>query len=141
MAGRSRLQLPGWSRAYPEPTEGGDFKGLPPGLGNHPHFAQPDRKNNRVYLADSPAEGGIFPRFSPDLQLTAPGCPRSRWRLPGWFYPHGRTPLSYHHSPKRWQLSGEFTHLQTAPRGQEFVLDLGQYPEAATWLEKILTHS
>jgi len=48
----------------------------------------------------------------------------------------GKSSLSYHHNPERWHLdeSGECCRLRCAARGQEFVLDLEQYPGVCKWL-------
>ncbi len=44
------------------------------------------------------------------------------------------TPLSYHPDPNRWERDDEHAYLKSVGRGQEFVLDLGEYPEATHWL-------
>ncbi len=114
---------------------------IPKGLEKHPHFANPERKNNLVFLADSPADGGVFHHFFEELQLTAPEQSRSIWRLPGWFYPSGRKPLSYHGNLERWLKLEDSVMLKSAYRGQEFVLDLADYPEAHSWFERLVIHS
>jgi len=56
------------------------------------------------------------------------------WRLPTWFFPEdGRKPLTYHPRIESWGLGEDHTLLQSACRGQEFVLDVDQYPEAVSW--------
>jgi hypothetical protein len=83
--------------------------------------------------------GGVFTRAHDTLRLTCPGSLRSTWRLPGWFYAADRSPtLSYHTNPKRWSRQGEHALLSTVGRGQEFVLDCEDYPEAVEWLAGIL---
>jgi len=117
---------------------------VPPWAAYHPHFHLDSEGHNTVYVARDElcldgrprgiAGGGAFDRYGDDLRLTASGCSRSRWRLPGWFFPlDGRTPLTYHRRMSRWTASGEEVLLRSAPRGQEFVLDAGQYPEAIEW--------
>jgi len=114
----------------------------------HPHLAAPDRyKNNTLYFASdrlscvgSDASGaGTFERLVPELILTQTdpyiGC--SKWRLPRWFDPAGRSPLSYHGKPMRWTTCATSTRLRSAYPGQEFVLDCGEYPEARAWLRSI----
>jgi hypothetical protein len=63
------------------------------------------------------------------------GC--SIWRLPQWFNPRGRAPLTYHGKPTRWTDCSTSTRLQSVGRGQEFVLDVEQYPEARGWVRSI----
>jgi hypothetical protein len=103
----------------------------------HPHLATPARfSNNTLYIA---REGGTFDRLESRLILTQThpyvGC--SKWRLPRWFEPAGRTPLSYHSRAARWTDDGASVRLQSAYPGQEFVLDLDQYPEAHAWVRSI----
>ena len=114
----------------------------------HPHFSEPARyKSNTIYLAsehltsldlDSPG-GGIFDQLRPELILTATdpysGC--ATWTLPRWIHHRTRTPLSYHSKPNRWTDRATSVRLQSAYPGQEFVLDLNEYPEAHAWLRKI----
>ena len=114
----------------------------------HPHLSEPDRyKNNTLYLAserlssldlDSPG-GGIFDQLRPELILTETdpynGC--ATWTLPRWINPGKRTPLSYHSKPNRWTNRGTSVRLRSAYPGQEFVLDLDEYPEAYDWLRGI----
>jgi hypothetical protein len=114
----------------------------------HPHLHGRWPGNNTLYAAaDGSARprsaaalgAGTFSRFRPALQLTSPGAPRSRWRLPRWAHPgEGRAPLSFHADPRRWSLAPEGVLLASARRGQEFVLDLAAYPEAAGWLRELL---
>lgn len=85
--------------------------------------------------------GGLFPAFTPKLQLTEPSCRRtSQWLLPEWFHPNGRgSVLTYHGDESRWQKVKDGVMLTAASRGQEFVLDCDDYPEAMTWLAELLT--
>lgn len=97
----------------------------------------------KEYLNDDPSlgksGGGIFQSYSENLQLTASGFNKSIWQLPSWFYPeHGKPPMTYHKSTKRWKKVGEKLFLQTVGRGQEFVLDTAYYPEAVPWIREIL---
>ncbi|CAN5736166.1 hypothetical protein BH10CHL1_BH10CHL1_14130 [soil metagenome] len=82
---------------------------------------------------------GCFKQFSRLRCLTAEGTTkRSIWRLPGWFDPAGKpSGLSYHHTARRWTQVGDDVHLQSVGRGQEFVLDCADYPEAFAWLNEI----
>ncbi len=80
---------------------------------------------------------GMFPRFAPELCLTASGQSRSIWRLPPWFYPRSSC-LSYHSDLSRWARDKDAVLLRTVGRGQEFVLDCQEYPEAIQWLCHLL---
>lgn len=118
----------------------------------HPHFHRKSHPANVVYVAaerlvlpglkspDVPG-GGLFPAFTPKLQLTEPSCRRtSQWLLPEWFHPNGRgSVLTYHGDESRWQKVKDGVMLTAASRGQEFVLDCDDYPEAMTWLAELLT--
>ncbi len=86
---------------------------------------------------------GVFDSFSQNLQLTAAASRRpSVWELPKWFYPRDdRLPLSYHGDLKRWEITNGATILNVVSRGQEFVLECEDYPEAAEWLLSLVTES
>ncbi|MDN3523551.1 hypothetical protein [Halomonas ramblicola] len=111
----------------------------------HPHFRRAADPRNVLYLANRRLRldglnealpgAGVFPHFSPNRQLTTPGAERvSDWRLPAWCYPQGeRRPLSYHTDRRRWQRHADHTALSAAARGQEFILECDDYPEALTW--------
>ncbi|KUJ83701.1 hypothetical protein AWR36_007670 [Microbulbifer flavimaris] len=121
----------------------------------HPHFQiGPDRANTLYLAADQfrlprakqflPG-AGIFPSVSPRLVLTAPDSSKpSLWRLPAYFFPFpDRTPLSYHNKCERWLPGARnrtrgFCQLQSAARGQEFVLDADQYPECRQWISGLI---
>ena len=110
----------------------------------HDHFGWSGDPVNTLYVArkrlnlgkaDSAPGAGVFPKLDDRLILTEPGGPVSRWRLPRWFFPDGnKTPLTYHPDPARWRRDDEHAYLKSVGRGQEFVLHLGEYPEATGWL-------
>lgn len=116
----------------------------------HPHFRRQNDPNNVLYLAaprlalpglgETLPGAGVFPGFSPQRQLTAPGAERvSQWRLPAWCYPQGdRTPLTYHANRQRWRKHPDHTELTAAARGQEFILECDDYPEALTWAGSLI---
>ena len=124
---------------------------LPEWMQEHPHCHGDRGPNNTLYIAkkcldltlpESMGEAcpgsGVFGRYHSNLVLTRPGETRCHWALPAWFHPEGRpTVLSYHDKPKRWQRVGNRTHLHSVARGQEFVLDLEDYPEALPWLRSL----
>jgi len=126
---------------------------------SHPHFTPNPKIDkdplNTVYVAsdylningckESLIPGaGIFTHFSPELCLTRPGSLYvTDWLLPKWFHPLGRkSNLTYHGNMSRW---GECTDtdvaLKSVSRGQEFVLNCEDYPEAIIWLSTIFNRS
>jgi hypothetical protein len=123
-----------------------------PWVSDHPHAADPSRyshKSNTIYIAAAKsrflsgkrAGGGLFARYSRELQFTEQGQSRSIWSLPRWFMPaKGRAALSYHEDPSRWARTGQNVQLRTAARGQEFVLDLDKYPKGIEWVTQIIRH-
>jgi hypothetical protein len=85
------------------------------------------------------AAGGRFRQWSDELKLSAEGANRSIWNVPTWLDPRqGRTPLSYHGKPDRWKEHGDRLYLQTVSKGQEFVLDCLDYPEAIQWTAHLI---
>jgi hypothetical protein len=84
---------------------------------------------------------GIFPSFHPSLCLTnqEPHVSRRIWRLPHWMSPaHGRSALTYHPDLKHWKTQADHVLLRSAGRGQEFVLDCAEYPQAPAWLASLI---
>lgn len=125
---------------------------LPGWAAYHPHCHRGPERNNAIYvsaphmtLSAAHPEGscgaGLFPYFSVTHQLTAPSARNpSLWELPGWLYPReGRSPLTYHGDLRRWKETNARCELRTAGRGQEFILDTDDYPEALGWLASLLT--
>lgn len=115
----------------------------------HPHFFGDRGRNNTLYVAGphlrTPKQGstlpgaGTFAYFHPDLVLTASGGSRTQWALPRWFYPdRDRPPLTYHGDIDRWSLGPDHVLLDSASRGQEFVLDAARYPESWTWVKTLV---
>lgn len=137
----------GWFQVAEAVSLGSGMSSELPWAEYHPHFHRGTDPNNVLYLArehlrvDGLASAslpgaGVFPRFSGDLRLTAHSADKtSTWVLPSWFYPDDRrTPLTYHSDPKRWQKVGSHTQLTAVARGQEFILDCDEYPEAIDWV-------
>ena len=128
------------------PVDGGE---QPDWMSYHPHVASPRGRSNTIYVArdklslaghdlDLPG-AGVFDQYDDGLRLTKQSSSRSVWSLPGWFSPEGsRPPLGYHSDAGRWRPDGERVDLQSAARGQEFVLDTRSYPEAVPWLTDLL---
>lgn len=111
----------------------------------HPHLSPGSDRTNTLYVADERlrvegqstkalAGAGVFDVFDERRQLTAPDANTpSTWRLPSWVHPGRRRPLTYHATAARWTRTRSHVRLRTAARGQEFVLDADDYPEAAEW--------
>jgi hypothetical protein len=117
-----------------------------PWANGHPHLAAPERyKNNTLYFASDRLSSiglktrgaGTFDRIKLELILTETDSNCSVWQLPRWFHPNGRPALSYHSRPARWTDCDHSMRLQSVGRGQEFVLDVDEYPEARAWLRSI----
>jgi len=108
---------------------------------HHPHIGAAYKKNT-IYVAAKTGttyQAGLFRSFSDELVLTAPGRSRSYWRLPRWFYPAQRNSvLSYHGAPSRWSFDKSYTNLKSVGRGQEFILDTTDYPEAVDWTKSLI---
>ena len=117
---------------------------IPPWASEHPHV-NANYSRNTIYVAVENAtayNGGPFPSYSDQLVLTELGKSRSRWRLPKWFYPAvGKAVLSYHGNVTRWTASENCADLQSVARGQEFVLDADDYPEAAEWAKRLISEN
>lgn len=123
---------------------------VPRWVSTHPHLCGEMRNDSRNTLFVAAEEVGLpgldgvpgagsFSRFAPELQLTATAMSRSCWKLPRWFHPRGGAqPLSSHDRPDRWRMVDDFCLLQSVARGQEFILDVTQYPEAAAWATHII---
>jgi len=98
------------------------------------------RSRRRLSLGRKTLPGaGLFDKYRDELCLTDQGRSRSRWRLPLWMDPQGRNSvLSYHSDVTRWNRDDTHVLLRSAARGQEFVLDLDDYPEGMQWLHELL---
>jgi hypothetical protein len=147
----SRHILWGWLQVA-EALPVDDHRGRLAWAGDHPHLSIVGDPSNTMYVASGRltlpgAEhlpgAGVFGRFSPNLQLTAPGSAGpSTWTLPAWFNPEGRrSALSYHSKAGAWERCVDGVKLQTVGRGQEFVLNADDYPESHSWAASQLTHN
>ncbi len=124
-----------------------------PWISVHPHVIRPmhySDERNTLYIAESASRynknhrhgGGRFNQYSDELRLTKPGCSRSIWSLPSWFYPQtDQKPLSYHPRSDQWQMEGERVTLRSAAKGQEFVLDCNSYHKADEWVNAIVSRN
>lgn len=124
-------EIPAWALDHPH-CRRAQYRGVDSIYISTDRMSLPDKVINRP-------GAGVFPRFDPALCLTAPNMSRSIWRLPRWFYSGENTPgLSYHRSLRRWKVEEEYVLLNSVGRGQEFVLDCQEYPEALHWLSHLL---
>jgi hypothetical protein len=123
-----------------------DKNALPTWAASHPHYWRAksgtfdsiytSTENLRLpNIVAGVAGGGVFGTFDPRLCLTQQGKTRSFWQLPLWFDPEGKgSALSYHGNRARWTRCDDCVTLQSVGRGQEFVLNCDDYPEAIEWL-------
>jgi len=120
----------------------------------HPHFSGESGPLNTLYEAkqalslstESQPTGkgyGIFSHYHPALQLSAQESHKpSQWRLPRAFYPPSmQAALTYHQKPERWRLEENHCRLDSAARGQEFVIDTHNYPDLTPWLESLFNQT
>lgn len=127
IAVHNRSEIPGWAldHAHCIRTSSSNVDSI---------YISTDRLQLPGISIDLPG-AGVFPKLDAVLRLTAPGMSRSIWRLPIWFYPAERkSTLSYHTSLNRWKPEQDYVLLNTVGRGQEFILDCQDFPEAVTWL-------
>jgi hypothetical protein len=116
----------------------------------HPHCKQNKyAKTDSIYIASEQLKlpnrinnkpgAGIFKKFHQALCLTAKDRLRSVWQLPIWFHPQGKnSTLTYHQDFTRWTLKDDCVLLNSVGRGQEFILDCEDYPQALDWLFNLL---
>jgi len=116
----------------------------------HPHLNREPGPKNTLYLARNRLSlpnlttkpgAGLLGQYSESLRLTVPGSRRQgRWVLPSWLHPDGRaSSLTYHGDPLRWSRTANGVLLDAAARGQEFVLDCDDYPEAYESIATLLS--
>lgn len=109
---------------------------IPEWLLDHPHAARDRWRHNTIYVPKGSDGGGVFSTFDSRLRLTEAGSPRrSVWRLPSDFLPGSRPALTYHKNLSRWTRTEDGCRLQSVAKGQEFVLDLNEYPGVHEWAE------
>jgi hypothetical protein len=114
-----------------------------PWLASHPHLATGWNRNNTVYLARDelalPAGRTGLPGFGPmksGWRLTSPDSHQpSTWAAPAWLNPLSGGPGLTYHPEKRWSTDNT---LRSAARGEEFIADIGERPEALAWLAQLL---
>ncbi len=117
---------------------------------DHPHCFGKRSGCNMLYVAREqlslpvtnmpPKKGAaLFGKQWNELFLSF-GKTRRYWRLPDFFDPKGKeSSLSYHENPSVWSDNrGGEVSLKSAARGQEFVLDTHDYPEAINWAAELI---
>jgi hypothetical protein len=116
----------------------------------HPHLHFSPSPTNTLYVsADElrlPGIGrhlpaaGTFDTAHATRRLTCESARSpSEWCLPEAFHPRpARQPLTYHADPSRWSVAHGRTHLEVVNRGQEFVLDLDEYPAVHEWVAQVM---
>ncbi|MDE2837032.1 MAG: hypothetical protein OXL97_05925 [Chloroflexota bacterium] len=112
----------------------------------HPHMHEAPNPYNLLYFASRDldlgrgriADGcGVFGYYDDRLRLTRSGGTATQWRLPRWFHPgDNRTPLS-NMGNNKWSLCDDGVYVQRTGYGQEFVLDLDEYPEGRRWVASL----
>lgn len=124
-----------------------------PWIEGHPHLNRGPDENNVVYVASRElvlpglgktglSGGGVVRELTERTTLTSPNAKfKSQWLLPSWFYDVDKPSLSYHTSPSRWLSLGEHVLLNSVARGQEFILDCADRPQASRWVLDILHSS
>ena len=95
---------------------------------DHPHFIGMHGKNDTLYTG----RGATARRDWPELRLTVPGGPVSRWHRPKWLKPGG---LTYFPKPANWP---EPDMLYRVGNGQEFVADIGRREASREWLAGVI---
>ena len=113
----------------------------------HDHLNYPSNPYNLLFFATRDldfgngriADGaGVFSRYDDSLRLTRRGRQKTQWQLPSWFHPgDDKTPLS-NMGDVEWTLGDNCVYVQRkGGYGQEFVLNLDEYPEARRWVASL----
>jgi hypothetical protein len=116
-------------------------------LAYHPHLQRSARKRHVLYTASESLDvggrrlpaGGVFPRFSGQRVLSAPGENMSLWKVPGWMHPeNAQVRFSYIHDPDRWTcIDQESALVQSVGKGQEIVMTPGPNAPVEDWLTRL----
>ena len=146
----------GWLQVD-EMRRAGPGASLPPWAAGHPHAVHDYGSRNVLYVSTPELKingaslgvpgAGTFDRLTPELLLSA--CDpasgtiprRSRWSLPSCFCPQSGPMLSYHRAAHRWTRDTADPHrvlLDVVSRGQEFIFDASECPEAVTWATRLI---
>lgn len=140
--GLAEHRLFGWlqiGEVIPLGADGSHALERDPWLVDHPHVRTGWSDSNTLYLAADRLQLGDHSTHRPGSGLLTSGrrlthreaLRPSLWAVPDWLNPTtGGVGMTYH-PPQRWSDTGA---LQTAARGQEFVADIGNRPDAMAWL-------
>ena len=122
-----------------------------PWVSYHPHLNREPGPKNTLYVATERLSlpgianrgcpgAGLFDQHSESLRLSAAASRRpGQWLLPSWFHPDDRSShLTYPGNLSRWSRTADGVVLEAVSRGQEFVLDCGDCPEAYDWIAGII---
>lgn len=142
-AGPRRHCMFGWLKVGRILDVGNDGRRLlaeDPWLVSHPHAQAGRNGHDAIYVAADNFElaGRVFPGSGVFRKALVLSDKESRlpshWRIPDWLNPAiGGTGLSCN-PPERFEGS----LLRSAPRGQEFVADIGDRPAAVQWIADTL---
>jgi hypothetical protein len=139
--------LHGWLKietVYNPPPE------APPAwMKHHPHFFGNRAPNNLLYVArdnfsidDQIVPGaGHFNFHKPELVLTKAGQNRGIWSLPRCFFPQTQDEaMTYHQNLSRWEMQKDYTVLDSAKRGQEFIIEIRKHnQDILNWFESLIS--
>lgn len=95
---------------------------------DHPHALQMHARNDALWFG----RGETHAPAIDGLRLTVAEGPPSLWQVPAWL---AETGLSYHDKAERWLPDNR---LQSVARGQEFVTDIGERPDAREWAGRMI---
>ncbi|MDE0102381.1 MAG: hypothetical protein OXN89_08370 [Bryobacterales bacterium] len=122
-----------------------------PWLGTHPHVCgRTWPPNNSLYVAATSLDidgnetslpgAGLLAGLDSRLTLTDPAVNRrTDWRLPPWFWDGvGAPQLTYHRDARRWRRTPNWSHVRSVSKGQEFVFDAADVPQAMRWVTMLV---
>lgn len=123
-----------------------DILDIRPWLKGHPHMNRRQDAANHIYVATEKLSvpglthlpgAGTFKALTDVRTLTdLTQSKRSFWALPNFLHPETGTKLSYHEDATRWSRENGKVRLQSAARGQEFIINAQAKPLNA-WLKQV----
>ena len=144
--GKPEHRIFGWLQVAEALVVGEDWRSALrryPWLEGHPHLNPGWGPGNTVYVATDSLRFGAcntgtagFGRLRLGRRLSVAARDGvSTWNVPAWLdSSRGGTGMTYH-PPARWPGDGT---LRAAPRGQEFVANVGSRRDALEWLEALI---
>jgi hypothetical protein len=113
-----------------------------PWLADHPHAEQGWAENNTIYVARATLSLGTSTHlpgsgtFGIPFTLTAIDAQSpSLWTVPEWLHPKLTGTGMTYHPEHRWL---DNLQVRSAARGQEFVADVAERPEAISWAKGVI---